>query len=335
MKQRRNNLAEGGAAGSFPEHAAAVGSSRFPTKESFVSPKHTPFFVFFALLMLGVLRIIYQAATAAEDSTIAVSMPAFLAGALPLRPTKLPYSSKVHKCERKDLQDLRKQNLLLSQKAEDEMLLSFFNGLCGGTYMEMGALNGLSFSNSYVFNKAFGWKGLMVELVPSNYEKLVVNRPNEIATINAAVCSEPKVLHFYEKKGLGAVNGVWEFAAPDFRKRAWPNATLADTTEIQCRRLQDIIDEVMGESTEAGVYFDFFSLDIEGAEIEALLSIDFDRVNFGVLVIEGQRFNPRKDYAVISILENHGYFFLENTKHNDWLMNKEFYRLYQEFLMDE
>ena len=40
-----------------------------------------------------------------------------------------------------------------SQSEEDEKLLGWFRTMCGGTYLELGGLDGVLYSNSYVFNK--------------------------------------------------------------------------------------------------------------------------------------------------------------------------------------
>lgn len=53
-----------------------------------------------------------------------------------------------------------------SQQGEDKFLLkNYFKNVCDceGTYIEMGALDGISFSNSWVFNKVMNWKGLLIE----------------------------------------------------------------------------------------------------------------------------------------------------------------------------
>jgi hypothetical protein len=50
-----------------------------------------------------------------------------------------------------------------SQSKEDERLLTWFKNLCGGHYLEMGGLDGVRKSNSYVFNKGLDWKGVLVE----------------------------------------------------------------------------------------------------------------------------------------------------------------------------
>ena len=47
-----------------------------------------------------------------------------------------------------------------SQDGEDRYLVdTYFKGLCGGTYLELGALDGVKFSNSHLFEFGFGWSG--------------------------------------------------------------------------------------------------------------------------------------------------------------------------------
>ncbi|KAK1737305.1 hypothetical protein QTG54_012172 [Skeletonema marinoi] len=70
-----------------------------------------------------------------------------------------------------------------SQSAEDRHLQRWFKDICHGTYMEIGGLDGVTFSNTYVYNKGLNWSGVLVEASPMNYLQLVRNRPNEIANV--------------------------------------------------------------------------------------------------------------------------------------------------------
>ena len=72
----------------------------------------------------------------------------------------------------------------------------------------------------YVFNKALGWKGVLIELKEGNYEKLVVNWPDEIAAINVGVCSRTQTLHEVTAQNRMA-GDMWEFMAPSFREQWW------------------------------------------------------------------------------------------------------------------
>ncbi len=157
---------------------------------------------------------------------------------------------------------------MTSQSKEDRNLLNIFPGICNGTYIEMGALDGVRYSNTHVFHKALGWKGVLVEVSPYNFAELKKNRPNELALVNAGVCKEESTVHFLDlanDRDLSAVSGVWEFAAPAFRDRFWKGKTLDDATPIRCVPLRTILAD------QGPTFFaDFFSLDVEGAELQVL-----------------------------------------------------------------
>lgn len=251
----------------------------------------------------------------------------------------------------------------MSQKNEDRELLGWFNGLCGGTYIEAGGLDGWTGSNTYVFNQALGWKGLLVELSPTIFKDLENNRPNEIARINSAICQTSETLHFFDAGKIlndPAVNGVWEFAPEDHRRTWWktPEHTIDDCDPVQCEPLQKLIDyalplymmgektvtlggkamkaaeqEIRGVQSNDSYYFDIFSLDVEGAEYEVLRTLDFDRVGFGMLVIENEGQNFRKMSSVRTLLEANGYVFLHKHECNEWYMNGDFHEIYSDFIM--
>lgn len=230
-----------------------------------------------------------------------------------------------------------------SQSGEDRKLMNWFHSLCEGSYIEMGALDGMTFSNSYAFNKGMGWKGVLVELSPDNYNKLVVNRPpeHEQAVVNAGVCAEPQTLHYfsaadngvhyadggYKDRRSGAVSGIYEFAAPSFVRRYWKNIPMDDprVKEVQC----DTLDSLLLKHTPEWKYWDFFSLDVEGAEFSVLQSIDFSRVGFGVILVEADEHNQMKNSALKEFLETKGYVFVEEYARSYWFVNGSFDAIYK------
>lgn len=53
--------------------------------------------------------------------------------------------------------------------------------------MEIGAYDGVTYSNTKFFEDTFKWKGLLIEANPNNYKNLVKNRPNT-KKLHAGVC---------------------------------------------------------------------------------------------------------------------------------------------------
>lgn len=246
--------------------------------------------------------------------------------------SKVEQYTKAHLCPKKDVNGMV-TNSSKSQSREDQMLLTWFNGLCNGTYIEMGALDGLTFSNSYLFEKQLAWSGVLIELSPSDYEKLKVNRPDNIL-INAAVCNERKKIHYLtnHKTGTGAVDGIYEFMPESFRSRWWNEVTLENpgnqVKEIDCIPLSELLEKT------PYTYFDFYSLDVEGAELEVLKSIDFDKFSFGILFVEADQHNPRKNLALRIFVESKGYIFLMEERRSYWFVNPDFFNIYKELLHD-
>ena len=217
-----------------------------------------------------------------------------------------------------------------STQGEDEFLMNYFNGLCHGTYIEMGALDGVRSSNTFAFNKLLEWKGVLIELNPTSYQKLAQNRPNEIATIHAAVCDSRKTVHWYKAKA-GPLCGIWEFTSPHYRERWWVNASLKDTVPIECSPLQHLLDKHAPNHS----FFDIFSLDVEGAEFQVLQSLDFEKVGFGMILVENDTHNMRKNLAVTTMLQSLGYNLLQRQGNNDVYVNKNFGIIYKDFLTME
>ncbi|KAL7479027.1 hypothetical protein ACHAWX_000289 [Stephanocyclus meneghinianus] len=219
-----------------------------------------------------------------------------------------------------------------NQSGEDKYLLeNFFSNVCGGSYIEMGALDGKRFSNSYYFNQAMGWKGLLIEASPENYEQLKVNRQDELVPpIHAAVCNEERDVHWISQ---GAVGGIVEFAPKSFQERWWKKDAIDNAAVIKCMPLNQIIRNTTIGS-EDGVFFDFFSLDVEGAEYDVLQTIDFDEITFGVIFYESDGHNPLKNMIVRTLLESKGYTFLVYHERSNWHVNSRFAEIYADLVHD-
>ena len=80
-------------------------------------------------------------------------------------------------------------------------------------------------------------------------------------------------------------------------------------------------------------FFDFWSLDVEGAELEVLQSLDWDTFSFGVLLIEANGKSARKELAIRTFLEKQqGYAFLGEEHHSAWFVHPRFAEIYADVL---
>ena len=140
-----------------------------------------------------------------------------------------------------------------------------------------------------------------------HFAKLKINRQNEIATVHAGVCAKKQNLHYVSKDAVG---GFIEFAAQNFQETWWNESEKANALVVQCKPLRHILAETFGNESP---FFDFFRLDVEGAELQVLESINFDEAGFGIIFVESDSTNKMKNLGVRSLLESHGYLFLGNV----------------------
>jgi len=139
-----------------------------------------------------------------------------------------------------------------SQDGEDRMLWAkYFPWVARGTFLEMGALDGVLHSNLLFFERNFGWTGVLIEGSRDNYLKLEQNRPKSV-NIHRVICDRRMNVHFVE--GFPAVRGIWEFMAQSFRDQFHKNVRVSDLQAVKCEPLSVILDKI---STS---HFDFFSL---------------------------------------------------------------------------
>ena len=141
---------------------------------------------------------------------------------------------------------------------------AYFYGRGNGTFLECGALNGKTFTNTYVLENELGWKGVLIEISPRNYAGLVVNRPNAIA-VNAGLCTQRRTVHLIDT-GHVAVGGIAEFMSPQFirthHKHLDPTGDFSTLPAVQCMPLLDVL------ATVGMLRINFFVLDVEGAELD-------------------------------------------------------------------
>lgn len=199
---------------------------------------------------------------------------------------------------------------MYSQSGEDRDLYNnFFCGKRDGTFVELGALDGLTYSNTKFFEDTMGWSGALIEATPTSGEKLTKNRENPRNKIfREGVCKEGQstmdfLIASSDGRGKnGATNGDPNNMADTFKKK-WHNAN-SQTITVPCRPLGDFIKEFLEHSGRD--HIDLLSLDVEGGELAVLSTFTFE-VPVNIFMVEMDHHNPQKNEGVREILRAHGY----------------------------
>jgi hypothetical protein len=187
-----------------------------------------------------------------------------------------------------------------SQAGQDRYVLNtiYKKSLRGGFFIEMGAADGVLLSNTHVFEKNYGWKGILVE--PSHrYGALVKNR--SATCVRACIGDSSKGIFLLELPGGMYLeedrnNTLRSVAVPaDSREEALSmvpeiltreeidpaRAAEFPLVEVDVLSLTELLDK-----NGAPPVIDYFSLDVEGHEDAVFRGFDFSRYRFNVMNVE-------------------------------------------------
>ncbi|XP_013394563.1 protein Star [Lingula anatina] len=168
-----------------------------------------------------------------------------------------------------------------SEVGQAQVVNTILGGKTNGFFVECGGYNGLTSSNTYYLEKEKNWTGLLIEAVPHFYKQLCKNRPNT-HRINACLSTNNKAEKAFFKnsmdiEGIGGLAEHMSGVQLRYRGGARKNAP---TIEVQCFPFYSIM------LTLGITDIDYFSLDVEGAELPVLRTIPFDKINVKVFTIE-------------------------------------------------
>jgi len=170
-----------------------------------------------------------------------------------------------------------------------------------GIYIELGALDGIHWSNTKWLQDDLGWNGILIEPSKNGYESCLRNRPNDKSFNCACVSSDFEgnvVVGDFSGHPMNSINGT----------RLNSNSNVS----VEARTLQSVIDE-SGYDT-----IDFLSLDVEGYEFEVLKGLNFNKTKIKYMLIEV--YDSYKN-EMFEFLSEQGYDCLENVTNFNYFNN--------------
>ena len=186
-----------------------------------------------------------------------------------LKPSVLPYN----------LSEKLKSKKFFSQDKQDEFVDNYFKNMWNGVFLEVGAADGVTFSNTLFFEKERNWTGVLIEPNRELYNSLVTVQRKSYS-INACLSLDGKIslVSFLPADLLGGLERLLDKENMMNRvKGAYPNI---NKENVLCIPLYSILKAI--DMT----HINFFSLDVEGAELEILRTIPFDLVTIDLFMIE-------------------------------------------------
>lgn len=200
-----------------------------------------------------------------------------------------------------------------SQQGEDIYVYhNFINKVApDGIFVELGAMNGVTYSNTKFFEDTLKFSGTLIEPT-AEYQSLVVNRPG-CKCHNVAVNYKTELVKFL---GNYATAGLVDTMSTKFREYWHPDAT---EYFVNGEPMCDILKKSAVE------YIDFLSIDVEGGELVVLETLDFS-VPIYVICVELDGHNVEKDDKCRSILASNGFTFKKRFSINEFWVNDNYFR---------
>ena len=188
-----------------------------------------------------------------------------------------------------------------SQWREDRALLPILlavTGQAAGTFVELRALDGVEFSNTFALERCLGWRGVLIEADPHNFKRLL-KAPRNATRVHAAVCDDATG-SIPLSVGRGAISGDVTSMTRRHAK-VWGFELGGVVQLVPCKPLHTLLRA----AGLAGGGADFLSLDVEGAE-ETVLRNALPGA-FKVVMVEAAGDDPAKEERVKAILEGAGH----------------------------
>jgi FkbM family methyltransferase len=190
-------------------------------------------------------------------------------------------------------------NTKYSQNGQDAFVITHFNNKKNGVFIDIGAHDGISISNTYYLEKELNWTGICFEPIPSIYDYLKNNRT--CICVNAAVSDIEGVEIFNYVTDINFLSGLKKdyeelHLERVLRETNKPDGSIEEI-EVECVLLNNMLKE-------HNIYHvDFLSIDTEGGELNILKSIDYDVFDIKLICVEN---NYRTD-DIYDFLVTKGY----------------------------
>lgn len=169
----------------------------------------------------------------------------------------------------------------------DLKLRPYLSKIQQGFFVEAGANNGISQSNTLYFEKNFGWRGILIEPIPDLADKCKANRPKSIVENYALVSNDFKenAINMRYCNLMSVVKG-------GMKTKEEEDEHIKNGSELKNIETYEIdvpvstLSNILEKNSIKKV--DFISLDVEGYELEVLKGFDFKKWQPSYILIEAR-----------------------------------------------
>lgn len=195
-----------------------------------------------------------------------------------------------------------------SQLLQDLWVLYELKEKRNGYFVEFGACDGVSLSNTLLLEKTFNWQGALAEPARAWHAALYGNRNCYIN--KKCVYKTDGVEVLFNEVDIGELSGMKDLVAADFHARFRQEGQQYPVETIS---LSGLLSEA-----RAPKHIDYMSIDVEGGEYDVLQSFDFSHHDIALISVEHNFSDSRE--KIYSLLTGLGYRrrFRQLSLFDDW-----------------
>jgi FkbM family methyltransferase len=177
-----------------------------------------------------------------------------------------------------------------SQVGQSKYIDSVLNSKRNGFFIEAGGYDGEDMSNSLFFELERNWTGILIEAIPGYY-KQILGKNRKIFSINCCIAKKrPFVAKFQIAEGLSSrisiVNDNFQQRVDDLLSARKKEKKIV---YVPCFSLNTILNAINVDK------IDYFSLDVEGGELEILKGMDFKNIDITTFSVEHNGYQPARN----------------------------------------
>ena len=203
---------------------------------------------------------------------------------------------------------LKNLNESKAQLCQDLFVLFFSDQKKNGYFVEFGATNGITLSNTYLLEKSFGWNGILAEPAKGWHSALKNNRSCKIET--RCVWSKTGEKLNFNEVDEGELSTIEQFENEDGHSAAREHGKKYIVESIS---LNDLL-----QMHGAPGFIDYLSVDTEGSELLVLSHFDFSKYDIRIITVEHNFTSEREE--IHKLLTKNGYarVFSGFSQWDDW-----------------
>lgn len=202
----------------------------------------------------------------------------------------------------------RTTNYQKSQLRQDLFVLFVTNFKQNGYFIEAGASDGITSSNTFTLEKNFNWNGILIE--PGTYWKESLNKNRTCHIGYKAIWRENESVLFNEVQNKPTLSHI---SSVD------PNSWMFDINQetksqyaVQGITLLDLLDHY-----DAPNVIDYLSLDTEGSEYDILSVFDFSKYDIKIITVE-HNYSSNREKIFNLLQDKYTRVLTEMSGKEDW-----------------